>query len=203
MLNIITACSRQKNLSTIFRSINFDLVDNWFIVYDTSKSRSYNFMFKTYEKIKELECDQSGVCGHPQINYALDLITSGFVYILDDDNLIHPNFWNILPKLDINSIYTWDQSRNFNLSTRKESIMKGGNITKGQIDTAQFIVPIQYIDKTRWVTNERCGDFKFISSIHKTHKSKFVYIPKTCSYWNHLQTFFLIDKKPKMKMKLF
>ena len=30
-----------------------------------------------------------------------------FVYFLDDDNIIHPEFWNIIPTLDINYYYTF------------------------------------------------------------------------------------------------
>ena len=193
MLSIITACSRPKNLLQIMGSINFNLVDQWIIVYDTSKSRSYTHIFEKYPKIKEVECDTPGVCGHPQINYALDMITDGFVYILDDDNLIYPNFWSVFPTLDINYIYTWDQVRNFNRSTKKEIVLKGGNINKGEIDTAQFIVPMKYIGQTRWVVDQRFGDFHFIKEIYDNYKANFKYIPNQCAFWNRLQPSFFTN----------
>lgn len=196
MLSIITACSRQKNLLQIIASINFNLVDQWIIVYDTSKSRSYTHIFEKYPKIKEVDCNTPGVCGHPQINYGLDMITSGFVYILDDDNLIHPNFWNVFPTLDINYIYTWDQVRSFNRSTKKEIVLKGGNINKGEIDTAQFIVPMKYIGQTRWVVDQRFGDFHFIKEIYDKYKSNFKYIPNQYAFWNRLQPSFFTDDIP-------
>jgi hypothetical protein len=193
MLSIITACSRPKNLLQIIGSINFNLVDQWIIVYDTSKSRSYTNIFEKYPKIKEVECDTPGVCGHPQINYALDMITDGFVYILDDDNVIHPNFWNVFKTLDINYIYTWDQVRGFNRTTKDYIVLKGGNINKGEIDTAQFIVPKKYIDETRWVVDQRFGDFHFIKEIHDKYNDFFKYIPIQCAFWNRLQPSFFTN----------
>jgi hypothetical protein len=196
MLSIITACSRQKNLLKMMGSINFNLVDQWIIVYDTSKSRSYLHIFEKYPKIKEVDCNTPGVCGHPQINYALDMITEGFVYILDDDNLIHPNFWNVFPTLDINYIYTWDQVRNYNIATKKDTVLKGGNISRGEIDTAQFIVPIKYIGQTRWVVDKRFGDFNFINEIYSNYKSNFKYIQNKCAFWNRLQPSFFTNDRP-------
>jgi hypothetical protein len=162
--------------------MNFDIITTWYIIYDTSKNRDYTFKYEIHPKIKEFKCNTEGVCGHPQINYALNMIKEGFVYVLDDDNIIHPNFWKILPTLDNNVIYTWDQLR-----CDTNSIMKGGNITRNCIDTAQFIVPRKYIGNIRWVKNERCGDYTFISEIYKKHSKAFKVIDDVCCYFNYLE----------------
>ena len=101
----------------------------WYIIYDTSKGRSYTHQFKGHAKIKEIDYDKEGVCGHPQINHAIDLIEDGFVYIVDDDNVIHPDFWKAYKDLDLDYIYTWDQNR-----VREKRIAKGGKIQKFLID---------------------------------------------------------------------
>jgi hypothetical protein len=132
--------------------------------------------------VKEIKYGKVGICGHPQINHALSLIEDGFVYIVDDDNVVHPEFWAILRTLDPDLIYTWDQNR-----IREGNIMKGGRIEFGAIDTSQFIVPRRYIGDIRWDDYKRGGDFMFISEIHKRYPESFKYINKVACYHNFLK----------------
>jgi hypothetical protein len=183
MVSIITACSRPQNLMEIYKSIEFQKVDKWYIIYDTSKCRSYDLgHFALEPKVIELTCDQPGFAGHPQINFALDLIKDGFVYIMDDDNIFHPTFWKLLPTLDSDSVYTWDQNR-----IQEKRILKGGQIEEEKIDTSQFIVPRDLIGSTRWAVTKSAGDFRFIKQIFKKFKDKFKYIPKVACYHNFIK----------------
>ena len=181
MLSIITACSRPQNLKQIYDSINFSLVYKWYIVYDTSKCRTYEFQFGTEPKIAELTCDKEGYAGHPQINMALDIIKEGFVYIMDDDNIFHKKFWSLLPTLDLEFVYTWDQDR-----IQEGKILKGGQIKETKIDTSQFIVPRNLIGSRRWAEKRAAGDFRFISQIYKKYEKKFKYIPEVACYHNFI-----------------
>jgi hypothetical protein len=183
MLSIITACSRPQNLIKIYESIDFSQVDKWYIIYDTSKCRTYDLgQFALEPKVIELTCDAPGYAGHPQINYALDLINDGFVYIMDDDNIFHKTFWNILKDLDTNFIYTWDQNR-----IQENRILKGGEIKKEKIDTSQFIVPRNLIGNIRWAVHKSAGDFRFIKQIYQKYEDKFKYIPKVACYHNFIK----------------
>lgn len=185
MLYIITPCSRPENLHKIYQSMNFTKVDRWYIVYDTSKGREYTFNYATHDNIIEMKHDEEGVCGHPQINRALDIIdenSDAFIYVLDDDNIMHYMFWILLPTLDSNHIYTWDQNR-----SDKVKFIKGDVIQKGHIDTAQFIVPRNLIGSIRWNPRERKADGQFIEEIHAKHSSLFNYIPETACFFNYLQ----------------
>ena len=185
MLSIITACSRPQNLKQIYKSIEFSMVEKWYIIYDTSNCRTYDFQFPSdtqTQKIVELTCDQPGFAGHPQINFALDLIRDGFVYIMDDDNIFHETFWKLLPTLDKEFIYTWDQNR-----IQEDRIMKGGQIKINKIDTSQFIVAKEIIRNTRWAVNKSGGDFRFIKQIHRRFENKFKYIPKIACYHNFIK----------------
>uniref|UniRef100_A0A6C0AMM1 Uncharacterized protein n=1 Tax=viral metagenome TaxID=1070528 RepID=A0A6C0AMM1_9ZZZZ len=181
MLSIITACSRPQNLKEIYKSIDFSLVTKWYIVYDTSRDRTYTPEFATEEKIKELNCNKEGYAGHPQINMALDLIKEGYVYIMDDDNIFHKNFWRLLPTLDSEFVYTWDQDR-----IQEGRILKGGQIEETKIDTSQFIVPRNLIGSIRWAEKKSAGDFRFISQIYKKYGDKFKYIPQVACYHNFI-----------------
>jgi hypothetical protein len=182
MLYIITACSRRDNLQAIYDSMDFRMIHTWYIIYDTSKGRSYTHQFKGHAKIKEIDYDKEGVCGHPQINYAIDLIEDGFVYVIDDDNIIHPDFWKTYIELDPEYIYTWDQNR-----IREKRIAKGGIIKLSLIDTSQFIVPRKYIGDIRWDNNKRNADFKFINTIHEKYHEQFKYVNKILCYHNYLR----------------
>lgn len=185
MVSIITACSRPQNLKKIYDSIKFGQVGKWYIIYDTSKCRKYEDKFTGdihADKILELSCDKEGFAGHPQINYALDKINDGFVYIMDDDNIFHPTFWKLLKDLDPEYIYTWDQDR-----IQESRILKGGEIKEEKIDTSQFIVPRNLIGSVKWAEQRSAGDFRFISQIYKKHETKFKYIPKIACYHNFIK----------------
>jgi len=179
-LSIITPCCRSNNLDIILKSINFDLIDKWYIIYDTSKNRTYTKKFEDNTKIEEHFCSDEGVVGHSQRNFGLKLINDGFVYFLDDDNIIHPEFWNIISRLDINYFYTFDQYRTNN-------ILKGNNIKTYFIDTAQFIVPRLMIKDISWNVNNYSADGEFISKIYNLYPKKHIYISKILSYYNKLK----------------
>jgi len=185
MLSIITACSRPQNLMKIYESIKFNQIEKWYIIYDTSKCRKYEEQFTVdlhANKILELMYNKPGFAGHPQINYAIDLIEDGFVYIMDDDNIFHPTFWILLKDLDEEYIYTWDQDR-----IQENRILKGGQIEEEKIDTSQFIVPRFLIGSVKWAEQKSAGDFRFISQIYKKHETKFKYIPKIACYHNYIK----------------
>ena len=217
MLSIVTACTRPQNLREIKDSIDFKYVDKWYIVYDTSKCRTYDFQFANELKIIELTCDSpNSAYGNAQRNMALDLIcktegttegtsaaktegtsaaktegtsgakseakteTNGFIYFVDDDTIVHKNFWKLFPTLDTNKIYTWDQDR-----IQENRILKGGRIEMNKIDTSQFLVPKGL--ESRWILGKYFADFLFINSIYKKHKEKFVYIPEIACYHNYIK----------------
>jgi len=181
-INIITPCSRPDNLDKIIKSINFELIDKWYIIYDTSKNRTYSKKFENNLQIEEHEYTNVGCSGNPQRNFGLSLINDGFVYFLDDDNIIHPEFWNIASRLDINYFYTFDQKQVYN-----GKILKGNNIKVTHIDTAQFIVPKQMIDNNTFDINKYEADGLFIENIHKLFPKNHIYLPKIASYYNFLE----------------
>ena len=97
-ITIITPCSRIHNLPMLYESIKFDKIHKWIIVYDTTVN-SYCHSFIHSEQIIEVDCKSSlnGVVGNTQRNYALSLVEDdNYIYFLDDDNIIHPDFWKII-----------------------------------------------------------------------------------------------------------
>ena len=195
-INIITACSRPTNLKQLYESIRFEMIDAWYIVYDTSTAGCTK-QFEMEPKIIEIECNTKGVCGHPQINHALNIITEGYIYVLDDDNVMHPNFWKLVPRFDGENVYTFDILRK--PSNRS---YRGDKIALTYIDTAQFIVPRNLVGDIRWPEQTRGGDYAFISAIKKNHPHKFTYVPGIASYWNYISKPVVMHRLPPMARKV-
>ena len=181
MLSIITPCYRQSNLKKLYESINFDKIDKWIIVYDTSKDRKYEYIYVDNPKIIETECT-GGVYGHPQRNHGMKLVDDGFIYFLDDDNIIHPDFWSIVSSLDDQYFYTFDQLRN-----KYGGILYGNNIKVKHIDTAMYIVHKKHIKDILFKTNLYDADGHFICDILRQNAQSHIYIQKIACYYNHLQ----------------
>ena len=132
-LTIITPSYRINNLLEIKKSLNFEYIEEWIIVYDGNRIATNPYIFKENEKIKEYIYKRSGISGNGQRNYALTKITNEntLLYYLDDDNIIHPDLYNLLNYIDNNTIYSFNQYNR----------IKGNNINVGYIDTAMVLIP--------------------------------------------------------------
>lgn len=185
MLTIITPCSRQENLREILKSIQLDKA-TWIIVYDTSKDRSYPRLFADEPRIREVDCSDVGRVGHPQRNYGASLVTEGLIYFLDDDNIVHPHFWDLVGSFEPNKFYTFDQ-RFFvpdPFRTATNFVFSGPEPVVRKIDTAMFVVP-----KTMWFpwTPDRYdADGLFIQEVAQRNPGAHCYIPEVAAYYNHI-----------------
>jgi len=148
MITIITPSYRQGNILKLFESIQFDKIDKWIIVYDTSNNRTYKKLYEDNSKIIETEVN-AGISGNPQRNHGIELVNDGFIYFLDDDNIIHPDFWSIVETLDDKYFYTFNQLRD-----KRGYILHGNIIRLNHIDTAMFLVHKNHIKNTRWIKDK-------------------------------------------------
>jgi hypothetical protein len=181
MITLLTPCCRQGNLRKMVDSINFEKIDKWIIIYDISRGRRYTTQFEGHPKIIEVFRD-GGISGNPQRNHGIDLVTDGYIYFLDDDNIIHPNFWSIVDQLDNTHFYTFDQLRD-----NKSEILPGRKCEVNKIDTAMFLVHTNHIKETRWKENLYNADGYFISEVYSNNKHLHKYIPITACYYNFLR----------------
>jgi hypothetical protein len=182
-LTIITPCCRPENLIHLKESIDFEKIDKWYIVYDTSKKRKYTKQFSD-TKIVELECSDPGIAGHSMRNHGIRQVNDGLIYFLDDDNIIHPNLWTLLEKMDTSHFYTVDQINSSRFATN--GILKGNNIQVKKIDTAQFIVPKGLMKNIEFQVNNYCADGEFIVEVNSKHLNCHVYLPTIAAYYNYL-----------------
>jgi hypothetical protein len=123
ILNIVTPCSRPENLVKCLRSFCDTTSIKWHVVFDKDVTPPNIKLNKKNVSLIKLHSDQKSHWGNCLRNMALDKINSGYVYFLDDDNLMHPLFWNHFKNFEKGKFYTflWDKQSKPNLIIKKFS----------------------------------------------------------------------------------
>ena len=185
---IITPASRIKNLKIIKKSINFNFIFKWIIVYDEHKIKKNFQYFKKNNQIAEFTylSKANEVWGHGQRNFALEYINKEysedhiFIHFLDDDNVVHPNFYNLAKRFQKNYLYTFDQQR-----TRY--IFSGIKPKPHYIDTAMFVIDFGIVKDIRFTGDKHYGDGIYIEDCIKKNINSHVYIEEIGCYYNYLK----------------
>jgi len=199
-LNIITRCSRMTNIRQIFDSLNENnnfLKIKWFVLFDLSSlieiPSEILIFLKDKAQVRFYETS-SGDFGHQMINQTLDEIDGGLIYILDDDNIIHPNFFRIINDWQHN--YPHLQGLIFSqkvggidfsgLDIREADI---SNVVVGKIDMAQFCLQRELIGDHRIPIGYYVGDGIFIESLFNEQKESFLINKDVGCYYNYFKQF--------------
>ena len=187
-VTLITPSIRPENLLKIMDSIRFEYINKWIIVYDGSKIVENPKLFIN-NKIEEHIYKGDGISGNPQRNYALDLLkdtdTDTYLYYLDDDNIIHPELYNLLDNIEDDKMYTFDQQRPDNIFPFK-TLLKGNDITLFNIDTAMMLIDYNLCKDIRWVADKYNADGLYITECYTKNKDKWIYVDKLMAYYNPL-----------------
>lgn len=165
-LHLVTPCSRPQNLPKIKESINFPC--KWWIVFDAEE------ILKTeIEKSDDIEllCIKHKSSGNAQRNLALDNITDGYVYFLDDDNLMHSDFYKYTE--DILQTAPETQCIFYSQQVRKDYIrnVSPTTIRVNHIDQAQFLLSREIIGDRRYQYKYE-ADGLFIEALYREKKDK-------------------------------
>jgi SAM-dependent methyltransferase len=152
---VITPCSRPNNIKELEKSIPFEIVSKWIIVYDGKHISNDTKQYTDNEKIEEYYVYiENGISGNPQRNFALDLLhkrlgtgSGQFVYFLDDDNVVYRDFKNISRILDDKKFYTFNQSNG----------LRGNTVQVDKIDTGMYLVPLDYYCNKPYRENLICS----------------------------------------------
>ena len=184
---IITPSYRVKNLPKILKSIRFNEIFKWIIIYDGSKISENFKQFKDKEKIVELDCksEKNEIQGNAQRNKGLDYIYKNFVdenlfvYFLDDDNIIHPDFYELISNIKINIFYTFDQQRN-------RYVFCGENPKVYHIDLGMFLFDFKLVSNIRFRLDKYEADGMYVEECCNTDIKKHIYVPKIYNYYNYL-----------------
>lgn len=182
----MTPCSRPENLLRIKETIPTECT--WVVVYDHSVE-------------KDVECvsdvciysENTGFYGNPLRNEFLDLFSDKFtdddwVYILDDDNILHPEWYPTILKF----FQDKDQNLNFINWGQVEWLPPSLSPKVGNIDTACFMYKPTSFSEHRYEM-DYTSDGIFAEKIFEV--SNPTTIMKELAYYNFLDP---KSKKPKI-----
>jgi glycosyltransferase involved in cell wall biosynthesis len=200
-INIITRCTRQENLLEISKTIYTNLFDiKWYILFDTSFIKQLdadliNSLSELGVILKFWKGEEDDF-GHNLINRILDQIQDGWIYILDDDNKIHEDFYFFISNL----INVSTDTKGFIFSQKVGGVDFSGvdiryaspeNVCVGKIDMAQFLLKRDLIGDIRLDKSMYVADGKFIMDIYSSNSKDFLFINQVLCYYNFYQ-------KPKL-----
>lgn len=177
-INIVTPCSRPENLKAIAESINIPAENyRWIVVHDADE-------FPDIEMPKEAEHhlyrEQGSIAGHAQRNFANRLIADGYVLQIDDDTILHPNFWEVVKDCE-EDIVSWAQTW-----ANGEHRLAAGNYWVGGIDSGSFMVKRSVIGDLQWQVSRYDADGLFAQQVVARTKSQ-RRIERYLSYYNYLR----------------
>lgn len=164
-----------------------DINLTWLIVFDTSKVEPGPQEILDLPYVKYSVCPNTTTSvGGVQKNHALSLVEGDpWVYFLDDDTIMHPNFYSVLqrtPEDKRGVLFGMDRTHLGHFT------LQPGQIAQGYIDTGCFILKRSLIGKTKLYDKELCTeDFYLIRDCWaKDHKS-FIVFDELASYFNQLR----------------
>jgi hypothetical protein len=176
-INIITPCSRPRNLRKLAKSINIPKENyRWIVICD----RKFYPFFGYIPSNCEIYCHKnlSSISGNAQRNFALQKVGKGYVYFNDDDTVIHPELWENVKSRNEDFIYFKQQ---FNNAPRFSEEVKVGNI-----DSHTFLVSIEIVSYLKWELGIYEADGLFAMECYARAKTK-IFIDKVLSVYNALR----------------
>lgn len=196
ILNIITRCTRTTKIKEIFdsfidKSNYFEI--KWFVIFDLTSlvdipTDILSFL-KDKASIRFYESDPSDF-GHQMINKTIDEIDDGIVYILDDDNILHPNFFPLLEDWfdnywDLDGLLFNQKIGGIDFTGQDIRQVDPNDVKVGKIDMAQFCLKRKLIGSFRIPPNNYVADGVFIQNIYATHTERFLIKDEIGCYYNY------------------
>lgn len=193
LLYIVTPCSRPDNLLAIRERLPSNQEWVWVIVYTVRPlRRAFSSDPRVYEFWPGVEAnheDDPTTYGNLGRNFGLGLVHDNisYIYFLDDDNIIHPKFWNFVYPVLLkgkNDFITFDQLH------RPETILEGPLAILHMIDTAMFVTQRGLIGHKRWRLVAQDADGRFAAMMQREARNH-TYINHVCAYHNFFKENFL------------
>lgn len=211
MLYIVTPLSRIENLTEITKSFkdffnSFKNEINWIIIVDKSVFKKF-YKEKTKPIMNFLNLSicfvespyYKSFVGHSHRNYFLNYVYPNFfkskklnnwLYFLDDDTLLHPDFLEtIIPLLNSNldkAAIIFDQE---NKDGSMRLFANINSVKVCHIDMGQYVINLSKIPTDlRFKEDDYCADGIFIEELFKrVGPEQFLVINKTLSTYNKLR----------------
>jgi glycosyltransferase involved in cell wall biosynthesis len=195
-IHVITRCTRLNNLHKLHSSIftpnkpkGIDL--KWHIVFDTKilKDIDAELLAKYNTPDINLIFRKGDGWGLSQLNSLIQTL-EGWVYHLDDDNLLHPDLYKYLESnLDTKiKAFVFSQQvdgKDFTGLQYREASPE--NMKVGKVDLAQWIIHSD-LHKDKLYGSGYTADGEFIEKLYSEHSDQFKFIKIILAYYNALET---------------
>ncbi len=177
MLYIVTPCSRPQYLEQISKTIP-DFA-KWIVLHED------HVKIPTISNMISVKCPKTGFVGADGRNYFIDhfvLNDEDWIYSLDDDNIIHPDF-HLIKDLLVNdvSMIHWGQLNKDN-TVRLEPL---NTIILDTIDAACFISKWKYNKLVRY--NTTAYNYDGLYAIDCANNGPRIKLNNYLSYYNYLR----------------
>lgn len=189
LFHVITRCTRPENLKKIYNSFNgYDKL-KWTVVFDgsflseldlellgwlTDIGASYKILYS-----------KSGSYLYPEVNSIISSNEGFWTTLIDDDNIVHPDYFSSLESLIQGSITSSVFIYNQILEDDSIRLCSPENTVVGSIDLAQFTFHTDVMELASFKAGY-CGDGEFIEELYKRVPEDFSFINKELCYYNYL-----------------
>lgn len=211
VINLVTAVSRPENLQRIHKSISLALSKStirarWLLVVDgpgvISPAREAKIVGGSFE-VKIIPY-LGGKCsyGIAQKNHAMDKITDGYYHCIDDDNIVHQDFFQGIER----AIRTNPKKRAFAFGQKRWDNIKSltaapDRMVYGKIDNTMFVVHSSLVGEHRYdLSQSGREDFLFFRKLYDLYQDEFVFLPETLAYYNFIKHFPAETKEEKQSI---
>ncbi len=166
-LTIFTACSRPHLLPKVAESIipAPEIELKWVVAYDPGNADNWQ---------------------KRALNAWLDSNAVGWLWILDDDNAVHPNFLREFQWLTVNRptarAFVFDQQ--IGMGCIRKALPD--NCRENYIDAAQYVVERSLVGDTRFPLTYS-GDGAFIEALYRKSPEAFYFSSLQVTYYNRLR----------------
>jgi len=221
-LNIITRCTRLNYIKDVMKSIfdtPHDGIDvKWWLVFDTRNLKEIDVQF--LKETSNINCQadyyvgEEGDFGHQLINKTIDKIEDGWIYILDDDNSLHEDFYTRFKQI----VKENPEKRAIILSQKVDGkdftgldirVASPENCKVRHIDMAQFVLRRDLLGESyRIPPMMYIGDGVMIEKMFEENRDDFFFTGEVLCYYNKLtgskwisspRVLYIGDDKPELK----
>jgi glycosyltransferase involved in cell wall biosynthesis len=202
ILHIITRCSRLNNIIKVGESLptkDGKLQVRWHVIFDSTRLKDIDAeilgrLQEEYNAKLYFEFSQGGDYLYPQMNkIIIDNIQEGWIYSLDDDNVLHEKLFD-----NFEALVGFCEAGNhvgivFNQHVAGKDFTgvdvryaKPENMKVRSIDLAQFILHRSVFNDFDFKGGYD-ADGKFIEKVYEVNPDGFLFIDKILSHYNYLQ----------------
>jgi O-antigen biosynthesis protein len=198
ILNIITRCTRIDNLHILNKNIftkTYNIDVKWNIIFDISVLKEIDAdVLHELSKNKKITFHYLK-CGDWSLNVTNEVIKdifTGWIYFLDDDNILHEDFYteiqSLVKQYPDKLGFIFSQKIDYKDFTNTDiRIASSENVKVRHIDLAQYILDRSLLSNEHLFGTGYLSDGIFIEKLYKEKKEYFHITDKILCYYNYLE----------------